>query len=136
MPCHNCGVILPLEFLQVDHHMPQTGGDDLHILKTMRGLGMTRTAASGAKGTALVSGTLGTLTVNPKGRDRMYNHLLIASAADKWTTSEQGDAFLSLLGFASAINDVARMCKNSLLNLVPLCPECNRVKSDWIKPIV
>lgn len=135
MPCHNCGVILAHEFLQVDHHMPQADGSDLHILKTMRALGLTRLPASGAKGSAIATTLLTTLTVNPKGRDRTYNHLLVPSAIDKWTTSSEGDAFLSLLAYVSALNDVSRMCRNSILNLVPLCPECNRVKSDWIKPL-
>lgn len=135
MPCHNCGVILPHEFLQVDHHMPQADGSDLHILKIMRALGMTNSPASGAKGSAIATTLRSTLTLNPKGRDRSYNHLVAPSATDKWTTSDQGDAFLSLLACVSALSDVSRMCKNSILNLVPLCPECNRIKSDWIKPI-
>lgn len=32
MLCHNCGVILAHEFLQVDHQMPQADGSDLHLL--------------------------------------------------------------------------------------------------------
>lgn len=136
MPCHNCGIVLPLAFLQVDHLMPQAGGEDLHLLKTLRALGLATSAPTGAKGLALGNGTLRTtLVIQPKARDRSYNHLVIATPAAKWTTSDRGDAFLSLLVYAGAKTDVARMCKNSLLNLVPLCPECNRVKSDWIRPI-
>lgn len=137
LPCHNCGIVLPLPFLQVDHMMPQAGGEDLHLLKTLRALGLATSAATGAKGLALGNGTLlTTLVIQPKARDRSYNHLANATPAAKWTTSDRGDAFLSLLVYAGAKADVARMCKNSLLNLVPLCPECNRVKSDWIRPIV
>lgn len=134
MPCHNCGVILPLEFLQIDHHMPQAGGSDLHILKTLRALGMTTQAASGSKGQALAGGNLSALVVNPKARDRSYDHLLTASNQNKWTTNARGDAFLTLFESVNGRTDLARMCMNTILNLVPLCPECNRVKSDWVKP--
>jgi hypothetical protein len=136
IPCHNCGVVLPLEFLQVDHHMPQADGVDLHLLKTMRAMGLTTTAASGKKGVAFGANTLSTVTINPRARDRTYNHLLTASPAGKWTTNLKGNAFLSLIVYSNGKTDVGRMCQNSLLNLVPLCAECNRVKSDYIRPML
>lgn len=52
IPCHNCGVILPIEFYQVDHHMPQADGDELHILKLLRALGGTTSRPTGAKAAA------------------------------------------------------------------------------------
>lgn len=136
VPCHNCGVVIPFEFLQVDHFMPQAGGSDFHLLKYARAMGLTTAAPSGSKGTAMLnSQSLTGLTLHPKGRDRTYNHLGTPSAAGKWTTTAKGTAFLSLLIYADGYDDAARMCKNNLLNLVPLCPECNRVKSDWMRPI-
>lgn len=91
--------------------------------------------SGGSKGQAIASGNLSSLVVNPKARDRSYNHLANTSHRDKWTTTAQGDAFLTLFEAVGGRADLARMCMNTSLNLVPLCPECNRVKSDWIRPI-
>jgi len=134
IPCHNCGVILPIEFYQVDHHMPQADGDDLHILKVLRALGGTTSGSTGAKAAAYKANTMASHSLNPKGRDRTYNHLSQPSGPGKWDTNELGSAFVSAVVFANARTHVARMCKNSILNLVPLCPECNREKSDYHKP--
>jgi hypothetical protein len=136
VPCHNCGVVIPFEFLQVDHYDPQAGGQSLHLLKLLRAVGGTTAAPTGGKGSQyFASQNLTGLVLHPKARDRTYVHLATATAAAKWTTNARGIAFLSLLKYADGFDDGARMCKNSLLNLVPLCPECNRVKSDWVKPI-
>lgn len=136
MPCHNCGVVLPFEFLQVDHQKPQSDTDGLHILKMLRVLGGTTAVATGSKGLAFVGNTLNIVDVFPKARDRSYNYLANATPANKWATNEKGSAFLSLIAYVSGMDDVQRMCKNSLLNLAPLCSACNLVKSDWTKPIV
>lgn len=58
MPCHNCGVVLPFEFLQVDHQKPQSDTDGLHILKMLRVLGGTTATPTGSKGLAFLGNTL------------------------------------------------------------------------------
>ncbi len=134
IPCHNCGVILPVEFYQVDHHMPQAGGADLHTLKLVRALGGTVLPPTGSKGLAYQGGGLGGKSATPRGRDRTYNHLTTPSAQDKWKTTERGSAFIGVVRDVGATSDLARICKNIVLNLVPLCSECNQTKSDWVRP--
>jgi hypothetical protein len=48
MPCHNCGVLLPIESIEVDHQNPQVGGR--FVLKTFRILELTMAGPSGVKG--------------------------------------------------------------------------------------
>jgi hypothetical protein len=48
MPCHNCGVLLPIHSIEVDHQNPQAGGR--FVLKIFRILGLTTGAATGVKG--------------------------------------------------------------------------------------
>lgn len=132
VPCHNCGLIVPYSDMQVDHYMPQVGGN--YILKIFRALGLTTAASTGAKGMAIAG--LDTLVMNPKGRDPgNYDHLGFSTNADKWTTNNKGTALLSLFAYAGGLDDLARFCRNSLLNLSPLCRNCNGIKSDWVRPI-
>ncbi len=137
MPCHNCGIVLPVDCVQVDHHMPQANGESLYTLKVMRALDLTTAPATGGKGLGpMMAGGLASVRLAPKARARGdYDHLENPSAAAKWTTNDKGSAFLSLMVMVGAGADVERMCMNSLFNLVPLCPACNRVKSDWVKPL-
>lgn len=137
LPCHNCGIVIPVDCIQVDHYMPQAGGEDLYTLKVLRALGLTKMAPSGSKGLRVASGNrLSGMVLHPKGRSQgNYNHLSNTSDAGKWTTSQKGNAFLSLLNFIDALPDLKRACKNTLLNLVPLCGACNREKSDYVKQI-
>ena len=44
MPCHNCGVLLPIQSIEVDHQNPQVGGR--FVLKIFRILGLTTAAGS------------------------------------------------------------------------------------------
>lgn len=137
VPCHNCGIIVPVSMAQIDHHMPQAvGGESLYTLKMARSLGLTEQGAVRGKGAAIGAGNLATLVLHPRGRDSTYNHLYNVSAAKKWTTNDKGNAFFSLLAHCpGALVSVQERCKNSVLNLVPLCSECNRNKSDWVKHI-
>lgn len=55
-PCHQCGIILPEQFIQVDHYMPQDSGEDASIVKILRALGLTELPSSG-KGSLLGPGS-------------------------------------------------------------------------------
>jgi hypothetical protein len=136
MPCHNCGIILPLDALQVDHYMPQAGGDDLYTLKMLRSMDMCTSGPTGSKGTAIF-GRFGWGTIHPKGRARgSFGHLSTTSSPQaKWSTNEVGHCFLSLIQLGGGMVDLKRICKNSSLNLTPLCGHCNRQKSNQIRPI-
>lgn len=135
IPCHNCGMVVPESQIQIDHHMPQKDGEDLYTLKMARAQGLTTAAPSGSKGQAAAN--LAGLIIHPIARNiGDYDHLANATASAKWTTNDKGTAFLSMFASIGALGDLQRICKNTLLNLVPLCGECNRVKSDWVKPII
>lgn len=137
IPCHNCGWVVPMAMVQVDHHMPQADGKWLYTLKMARALGLTNNGPTGGKGMAIIAGTLSTLTLNPKGRDSSYNHLLNPTPKAKFELNEKGSAFFSLLASVQGGLDIVQSkCKNNILNLVPLCGECNRNKSDFVKPRV
>ena len=41
MPCHNCGILLPVNYLEVDHYMPKASHRDAAVLKMLRLLGLT-----------------------------------------------------------------------------------------------
>jgi hypothetical protein len=135
VPCHNCGFIVPFSDIQIDHTEPQAEGK--YVLKVFRALGLTNAPSTGMKGTAFAGTGLDTLVANPRGRNRGdFNHLVNATAADKWTTNDKGAVFLSLFMYVQAFNELQRFCMNSLLNLTPLCRTCNGEKSDWVKPIM
>jgi hypothetical protein len=137
VPCHNCGLIVPIAGMQVDHVMPQAGLEDHYTLKVARTLGLTVDGATGAKGKGYTAGTFGTtLVANPRGRATgNLNHLTATTAASKWTTNDRGTAFFSLVNDVGGFSSVAKRCMNNLLNLCPLCGDCNRVKSNFVKPI-
>lgn len=140
IPCHSCGIILPDDAIQVDHYMPQASVESLYVTKTLRVLGLTTGAATGIKGTRFDINTAAYLTddkIYPKGRDRgNLAYLSNNTPNPKWTTNEKGAAFLSLVASVDGLDDFGRMCKNSLLNLTPLCGLCNQRKSNIEKPIL
>lgn len=53
IPCHNCGMMMPLASAQVDHYMPHRGGEDASVVKMMRALGLTYAKEWGSKGRVL-----------------------------------------------------------------------------------
>ena len=140
VPCHHCGIIMPADAIQVDHYMPQAQSPDLYAIKTLRALGMTVGKATGWKGYNLDRGASEyglDFKVYPTGRPRGdMSHLLNGTNNAKWKTNAVGDAFLSLMAASGDMASFKRLCKNSLLNLMPLCSHCNQRKSDQIRPIV
>ncbi|MEI8395020.1 MAG: hypothetical protein WCF85_09815 [Rhodospirillaceae bacterium] len=136
VPCHNCGVIVSMTEMQIDHYMPQEGGN--FVTKIFRSLELTTAFPTGGKGQAYRGETWNTFILHPKYRDPGdYSHLRdTTTAANKWTTNDRGNVLLSLFGLVGAISDLERMCKNSLLNLVPLCRCCNGAKSNSVRGIV
>jgi hypothetical protein len=140
IPCHNCGIILSFDTMQVDHQMPQAGSEDLYTLKTLRAFGMTESGPTGSKGNVVMAGNkINSIDIFPKNRRIAgYKHLRDSTPGDKWSTNIKGRAFLSLIAYGGSDcrETLAKVCKNSLLNLTPLCPECNREKSDTVRPIV
>lgn len=157
MPCHICGIVLPVSLVQVDHHMPQKGPADYYILKTLRALGMTERGASGKKSRLLDQGQRSAeVRVYPKDlRAGDVSRFEKSYTEEKWTTNDMGDAFLSLLNLAVTPSPLERVTKavrsssssrslswfggvsakfqNNILNLEPMCGECNGAKTDKTK---
>jgi hypothetical protein len=136
MPCHNCGVLLPIQSIEVDHQNPQVGGR--FVLKIFRILGLTTAAATGVKGGLYVlhkgsrSG-LKTEQIYPNDRamgDAAYLTTATTTPTAKWTTTAVGSLLLSAFAFADAMDDLDRFCRNSVLNLVPRCRACNGAKGN------
>ena len=136
MPCHNCGVLLPIESIEVDHQNPQVGGR--YVLKILRILGLTTAAATGFKGGLYVlhggnTSKLKTEQIYPNARsmgDASYLTTAATTAAAKWTTTAEGSLLLSAFAYAGAMDDLDRFCMNSVLNLVPRCRACNGAKGN------
>lgn len=133
IPCHYCGIILPLALIEIDHFKPQTGGEDAAVLKIFRNLniGLTEHQGSGQKANAIRSGFA--LKINTqrgkynslqdpnftKPKDLLKNQLTDFGASIK-TAFEKMDLY----------DDLKTCCMNSLLNLVPSCGRCNKSKSN------
>lgn len=139
VPCHHCGIIMPEDAIQVDHYMPQAQSPDLYTIKTLRALGLTVGKGTGYKGYNFDNSVKNfglTFKIYPTGRERgNMAHLLNGTSSNKWTTNSRGNALLSLVAYAEEMPSFKRLCKNSLLNLMPLCSHCNQRKSNQIRPI-
>ncbi|WP_375445901.1 hypothetical protein [uncultured Fibrella sp.] len=141
MACHNCGIVLPIQLIEIDHHMPQADGEYLYTVKTLRALGLTIAAGTGAKSTGI--GNWGKFVIAVKERPFGTNpQLNLVADRNKWIPNDKGKAFLSLCAFAFSLNPfsigmmaLTSACRNSMLNLVPLCRTCNGNKSDYYKVI-
>lgn len=139
-PCHYCGIILPEELIQVDHHKPQAF-PGLGVLKVFHSLSMpngtllTTNVAQGVKNTQiniLLGLAMGPLTSVPvKGR------AFAAAWAEKgpdlnrdarYTLTDTGKTILTLIEMLQS-GAAERWGVHNLLNLVPACPKCNNAKS-------
>lgn len=140
-PCHYCGIILPKELIQVDHHKPQAY-PGLGVLKVFHSLSMpdgtllTTNVARGAKNTQiniLLGLAMGPLTPVPvKGR------AFAAGWAEKgpdinrdarYTLTDTGKTILTLIEMLYG-GTAHSWGIHNLLNLVPACPKCNNSKND------
>lgn len=148
-PCSGCGLCLPLEQLEIDHLHPQDGSAVPPILKVFRSLGLTVGGPKGPLGTAVRANHLaggnnatggagnpklakGRLAVLMRGPRYVGPHAPFAkqSRLDRHTTSEAGNALLSVFWRVNAMPALENACRNSLVNLRPLCGVCNRHKSN------
>lgn len=131
MPCYNCGLVLPLDHMTIDHHKPQAGGEDRAILKVLRNIDARLTHAPGSGGVATAYRTQQFQplpTKASKGEDESNG-----SGADyRYTLNPTGMLFLSVAIAASGRDKVARYCMHSMFNLKPYCAKCNIRKSNKI----
>lgn len=130
VPCHECGIVLPIDHITIDHQKPQTGGETQAILKVLRniGLGLTHAGPSGAKGVqvqALLANQ--TLTPVPTKLGKTANP---PDPAPKYTLTMQGIAFVSAVAAANCTAELKRSCMHSMINLAPHCFRCNLLKNN------
>lgn len=144
-PCQYCGLLLPMDLLEVDHQKPKASGKTdwaiLKVLHTIRPAGfLTVGAAHGQKNTQLqnITGAAVPAAVTPANRaraawaDRQFNTLPQAKQ-DRYTLAPRGKVLMALAN-KCFWNDLEERCVNNILNLVPACPRCNKTKSSMTFP--
>jgi hypothetical protein len=137
-PCADCGLLLPLEQMQIDHIHPQEGNPLHPIIKVFRSIGLTVGPPKGHFGNAVQNQV-------PVGQSRAPKGKLLAAARgpkyvgnfapvadrNRHTSSDAGNAIFSLFYHApGGMTALGNACLNSLVNLRPLCGVCNRLKSN------
>ena len=148
-PCHYCGVILPEEFIEVDHRQPQRH-PGVAVLKVIRAVNAayTTAAATGTKAGQVaninaapsvgpfplsLAQTMALAALNPipvNGWDWVTAWQGNAGAMNvnktaRYTITAAGQTFLSLCSMLWGLAGSERRCLNNLLNLVPACRACN-----------
>lgn len=138
-PCHYCGIILPEELIQVDHHKPQAY-PGLSVLKlfhsftTPAGVQLTTQMAHGHKNTQInaILGLHGGLTRVPV-KARIFGAAWgekahTANLTARYSLTDTGKTVLTLIEMHYGGGTAHKLALNNLLNLVPACPKCNNAK--------
>lgn len=128
VPCHYCGLLLPTRtIIQMDHHHPKaprpfggTRGGTRAVAKVLRAFDGTlmQGPAHGAKGTRFRAPTPIPPAKASFGAGSAMNRA-------RYTPTDKGIFFLSMLIRVKTWVDVETKCVNSFLNMVPLCASCN-----------
>lgn len=132
MPCHLCGLVLPNKIVQIDHIKPSSGGGDHAIIKLLRYLSndFTNAARIGKR----FNGIEPVVVLTKSDSVRRVKET-DSSILERYTLTEKGNIFLSILLAACVKYYVIDSCVNSLINMQPLCPTCNNSKSNKLKNI-
>jgi hypothetical protein len=128
-PCVDCGMLLPMRLLEVDHQRPLSGGETEAVAKVFRAFQWTVGVAKGNKAVAWRSGLF---VVHPKAT-RGFQLPPLSTLEQRYTLNTWGALFYSLAVVAGAKNELETACINSLLNLAPRCRTCNSSKSNTLK---
>lgn len=142
-PCHECGLLLPLTSLDVDHDRPQAGGEDEAVAKTFRAFGLTVASATGEKGVQIsdminrqVNGVylamLSDKAMKAVGtkRNRGPKAAALTTLDDRYTLNARGEILYSVAVAAQQKALLQKHCVSSLLNLQPMCGSCNSSKKN------
>ena len=150
IPCHYCGIVLPVELIQIDHQKPKAAGSrGAAILKVLHSLPsallmptLTTGIHSGSKGgqagaivASLGGGLGGVAVINPKNRIGFgvafgaagLGGVTGGGAAkdNQYSLTPQGITLLTIWRMLAGVNGVEMTCVNNILNLVPACAFCN-----------
>ncbi|MFN0113112.1 MAG: hypothetical protein ACKVPY_00370 [Paracoccaceae bacterium] len=147
-PCHYCGIVLPVDLIEIDHTMPQSAGATgqmAAILKVMHMVDgrLTQGQAQGRKAAAFAQGNFA--FIPPKavrngggtggnfGAPWNSNFPVQGSAkAARYTPTQEGETLLALgfLCFGTGVKGFQHRCMNNFLDLVPACRSCNGSKTN------
>jgi hypothetical protein len=143
--CMECGLVLPLRNLTIDHQRPQTGGELEAILKTFRAFGLTTEGPQGAKGKmilAYVQASAQPSTQFPTQIQQIIQAIPTrlergplsgSSVTDRYTLNDEGTLLYSFAVEAGQLEELKSQCMHGLLNLKPLCGACNSSRQNPTK---
>ena len=143
--CMECGLVLPLRNLTIDHQRPQTGGELEAILKTFRAFGLTTEGPQGAKGKmilAYVQASAQPSVQFPQQIQQIIQPIPTklgraslggSSVENRYTLTNEGTLLYSFVVDAGKLEDLKSQCMNGLLNLRPLCGACNSSRQNPTK---
>lgn len=121
--CHDCGLVLPLANIDIDHQRPKVGNDYEPVCKVFRAMGLTQAGPSGPKGGAVLATyapSVGAVAPPASARNAAG-----AALYQKYTLTDRGQIFYSLVHWAGQSMILQERCLNHVINLRPLCGACN-----------
>jgi hypothetical protein len=121
LPCFDCGLVLPLNNMDIDHQRPQgRQANPLEpICKVFRAMGLTIAGPAGPKGNNVFTAW-----------QTQVNGLAPAiptTLETKFTLNDVGKIYYTLADSAGLLGDdmLQGVCLNHYINLRPLCGVCN-----------
>jgi hypothetical protein len=133
LPCMNCGIVLPIGHISIDHQRPQSGGELEAVLKTLRVCGLTNEGPKGTKGLMLMRHLTQGLSLAPLPTRPNRPRAAGTSLPARYTLNILGSVLYSLLIAAQAEDELKARCMHGLMNLAPLCQPCNSSRGNPLK---
>lgn len=112
IPCWSCGILLPMQAIQVDHSRPQAGEPMEAVAKLFRHKNLTEGRSKGAKGRANFGGPVGAHTL-----------------AQRYTLNTMGRMMFQIIISAGQRAELLQSCLNNYANLRPMCAQCNTARN-------
>ena len=143
--CMECGLVLPLRNLTIDHQRPQTGGELEAVLKTFRAFGLTTEGPQGPKGKmilAYVQASAQPTTQFPQQINQLIQAIPTkpgrgplggTSLINRYTLNNEGTILYSFAVEAGQLEELKSQCMHGLLNLQPMCGACNSSRQNPTK---
>jgi 5-methylcytosine-specific restriction endonuclease McrA len=151
-PCQECGILLPLSLMSIDHTRPQSGGESEAVAKVMRVLDLTVVGGVASKSTQLTA-ALQSATQHRLGLGAGLNEMQFRGKVqpiptkpgrglkssqkeklnDRYSLNWQGAFFYSLAVYFNCVKELQTRCMHSLVNLRPLCSHCNSSRGNSLK---
>lgn len=117
VPCFDCGLVLPLRNIEIDHQRPQAGNRHEPVAKVFRALGLTVDGPGGDKGVNVFANH--GASVAGLASANTGNH------ASKYTLNDVGQIYYTIADWSGVLLVMEEACMNHFVNLRPLCSACN-----------